>query len=108
MNRWRAFRRAEPGFDATVLGNQVHQTAVAFHGAGKGWIQLEGLDGHSTTTKGILLTVTVADCIPVYLLDPTSTPSPYCMPGGAARPAISWPGESRVWVNPQGQTRLIS
>jgi copper oxidase (laccase) domain-containing protein len=70
MTRWRAFRRAEPGFDATVLGNQVHQTAVQFHASGKGWIQLEGLDGHATSTKGILLTVTVADCIPVYLLDP--------------------------------------
>jgi YfiH family protein len=70
MTRWRAFRRAEPGFDATVLGNQVHETAVQFHASGKGWIQLEGLDGHATSTKGILLTVTVADCIPVYLLDP--------------------------------------
>jgi Uncharacterized conserved protein len=70
MTRWRAFRGAEPGFDATVLGNQVHQTAVQFHASGKGWIQLEGLDGHATSTKGILLTVTVADCIPVYLLDP--------------------------------------
>ncbi|HSE67963.1 MAG TPA: laccase domain-containing protein, partial [Gemmatimonadales bacterium] len=67
MTRWRAFRQAEPGFEATVLGNQVHQTAVQFHGSGKGWIQIEGLDGHATTTRGVLLTVTVADCIPVYL-----------------------------------------
>jgi YfiH family protein len=70
MIRWQAFRRSDPGFDATVLGNQVHQTAVEFHGSAKGWVQLEGLDGHATATKGILLTVTVADCIPVYLLDP--------------------------------------
>jgi purine-nucleoside/S-methyl-5'-thioadenosine phosphorylase / adenosine deaminase len=70
MTRWQAFRHADPGFEATVLGNQVHQTAVQFHGSGKGWIQIEGLDGHATTTKGVLLTVTVADCIPVYLVDP--------------------------------------
>ena len=70
MTRWRTFRRTEPGFDATVLGNQVHQAAVQFHASGKRWIQLEGLDGHATSTKGILLSVTVADCIPVYLLDP--------------------------------------
>ncbi|HEU5153497.1 MAG TPA: polyphenol oxidase family protein [Gemmatimonadales bacterium] len=70
MTRWRAFRGAEPGFEATVLGNQVHQTAVQFHGSAKGWVQLEGLDGHATATKGILLSVTVADCVPVYLLDP--------------------------------------
>ena len=48
----------------------MHQTAVRFHASGKGWIQLEGLDGHADLNKGILLTVTVADCIPVYLLDP--------------------------------------
>jgi purine-nucleoside/S-methyl-5'-thioadenosine phosphorylase / adenosine deaminase len=70
MTRWRAFRQAEPGFRATILGNQVHQTRVSWHEGGSGWIQLEGVDGHATATRGLLLTVTVADCIPVYLLDP--------------------------------------
>jgi YfiH family protein len=70
MMRWRAFRAAEPGFHATVLGNQVHKARVAWHGRGEGWIQLEGVDGHATGAGGILLTVTVADCIPVYLVDP--------------------------------------
>ena len=28
MSRWRAFRRALPGFDAVVLGNQVHGDRV--------------------------------------------------------------------------------
>ncbi len=32
--------------------------------------RLEGVDGHATAAPGILLTVTVADCIPVYLVDP--------------------------------------
>lgn len=72
MTRWRAFRRAEPAFRATILGNQVHQTAVAWHQAGQGWIQIEGVDGHATRTPGLLLTVTVADCIPVYLVDPVA------------------------------------
>lgn len=70
MTRWRAFRGAEPGFTAVILGNQVHRTEVAWHAGGRGWVQLEGLDGHATATSGLLLTVTVADCIPVYLLDP--------------------------------------
>ncbi len=70
MSRWRAFRRAEAGFHATILGNQVHQTAVAWHTQGEGWVQIEGVDGHATATAGLLLTVTVADCIPVYLIDP--------------------------------------
>ena len=70
MARWRAFRHAEPGFSGVVLGNQVHGRAVAWHDGGPGWLQLEGVDGHATGAPGLLLTVTVADCIPVYLLDP--------------------------------------
>lgn len=72
MTRWRAFRRAEPGFRATILGNQVHKTDVAWHADGAGWVQIEGVDGHATATPGLLLTVTVADCIPLYLVDPVA------------------------------------
>ena len=72
MTRWRAFRKAEPGFEATVLGNQVHQTEVAWHERGQGWIQLEGVDGHATRARGVLLTVTIADCIPIYIVDPVA------------------------------------
>jgi YfiH family protein len=70
MSRWHAFRRADPRFSAVVLGNQVHGTVVSRIEAGEGWIQLDGIDGWVTTRPGILLTVTVADCIPVYLLVP--------------------------------------
>lgn len=72
MTRWRAFRQAEPGFRGTILGNQVHQSRVAWHQDATGWLQIEGVDGHATRTPGLLLTVTVADCIPVYLVDPVS------------------------------------
>jgi YfiH family protein len=71
MRRWASFRAAEPGFTAVCLGNQVHRTEVAWHEAGRGWIILDGVDGHGTDARGLLLTVTVADCVPVYLLDPT-------------------------------------
>ncbi|HKT59985.1 MAG TPA: polyphenol oxidase family protein [Gemmatimonadales bacterium] len=70
MSRWLAFRRAQQGFDAVVLGNQVHGTVIETVGPSRGWIQLEGVDGWVTTSSGVLLTVTVADCIPVYLLVP--------------------------------------
>lgn len=70
MARWRALRRALTGFDAVVLGNQVHGTAVETVTGGHGWIQVEGVDGWVTTSRGVLLTVTVADCIPVYLAVP--------------------------------------
>ena len=70
MNRWLAFRRAMPEFSAVVLGNQVHGIEIEQVGAGQGWIQVQGIDGWITTTPGVLLTVTVADCIPVYLIAP--------------------------------------
>lgn len=69
MGRWRKLRGAEQGFRATVLGNQTHGVQVVRTDAGDGWIQLDGVDGHVTTARGILLTVTVADCVPVYLVD---------------------------------------
>lgn len=71
LGRWRRFLRAEPGFTGAVLGHQVHGGEVVWHsGPATGWRQLGGVDGHATATPGLLLLVTVADCVPVYLVDP--------------------------------------
>jgi YfiH family protein len=70
MTRWLTFRRGLPEFQAIALGNQVHGVQVMSLDSGQGWIQVEGVDGWTTTTSGILLTVTIADCIPVYLVAP--------------------------------------
>lgn len=70
MQRWRDFRGAIPGFDATVLAHQVHGTTVLRHDTVRGWQIHDGADGHLTTAAGVLLTVTVADCVPVYLAAP--------------------------------------
>jgi YfiH family protein len=70
MRRWRLFRAAVPGFSTVVLGNQVHGTEVRRVGPNGGWLQVEGVDGWVTTSPGVLLTVTIADCIPVYLAIP--------------------------------------
>lgn len=70
MSRWRAFRGAVSRSDAMVLGHQVHGVEVMALDSGVGWIQVEGIDGWTTTTRGIFLTVTVADCIPIYLTVP--------------------------------------
>ncbi len=72
MTRWRALRAAfQPAFPALVLAHQVHGTAVAWQRqATDGWLILDGIDGHATGTPGLLLTITVADCIPVYLVAP--------------------------------------
>src|SRR2546422_7393459 len=72
MTRWRVLRAAfQPAFPAVVLSHQIHGTAVQWHRAGQdGWLILDGVDGHATRTPGVLLTVTVADCVPVYLIAP--------------------------------------
>jgi polyphenol oxidase len=71
MTRWLTFRRQLPEFHAVALGNQVHGVEVMSLDSGRGWIQIEGIDGWVTAAPGILLTVTIADCIPVYLIAPT-------------------------------------
>jgi len=70
MTRWRAFRTAEPGFGGFVLAHQVHGAEVRWHDGAAGWTVHEGLDGHLTAAAGVMLLVTVADCIPVYLVVP--------------------------------------
>lgn len=70
MTRWLTLRRELTEFQTFALGNQVHGVEVMTLDSGRGWIQVEGIDGWVTTTPGILLTVTVADCAPVYLVAP--------------------------------------
>jgi YfiH family protein len=72
LSRWRAFCAAfGPRFPTVVLSHQVHGTRVEWHAAvPNGWLVLDGFDGHATADAGLLLTVTLADCIPVYLAVP--------------------------------------
>jgi YfiH family protein len=70
MNRWLSFRRAMTDFSAVVLGNQVHGVEVRQVDQATGWIHVQGIDGWVSTAPGVLLTVTVADCVPVYLVVP--------------------------------------
>src|SRR5258705_456955 len=72
FSRWRAFRAAfAPRFPTLVLSHQVHGNVVQWHETlPEGWLLLDGFDGHATGDRGTLLTITVADCIPVYLAVP--------------------------------------
>ena len=72
LSRWRALRAGFAArFPTLVLSHQVHGTVVQWHDAlPEGWLVLDGFDGHATTERGTMLTVTVADCIPVYLAVP--------------------------------------
>lgn len=54
-----------------VHAHQVHGATVRFHEGGEPGLHLaEACDGHATTTAGVLLAVTTADCVPVFLVDP--------------------------------------
>ncbi len=70
MSRWRAFRRSLPAFSSMALGAQVHGAEVMMAHSSGGWTQVDGIDGWVTTSPGVLLAVTVADCVPVYLAVP--------------------------------------
>lgn len=66
---WRVADAA--GMDRVVQGRQVHGRRVRLHGAAApGILVTPAADGHATASPGILLAVTVADCVPVFLVDP--------------------------------------
>lgn len=69
MGRWDSLRDAfRPGFDALQKSHQVHGMTVLWHErVGPGWHVADAADGHATTQPGLMLAVTVADCVPVYL-----------------------------------------
>ena len=70
MSHWRQFRATFPEFSGSVLAHQVHGGRVLWHQGGVGWTIHEGADGHATQGTGLLLLVTVADCVPIYLVAP--------------------------------------
>lgn len=70
LERWGALRRAT-GFPRAVHARQVHGARLLAHGEGPpGLLVSEGYDGHWTDAPGVLLTVSVADCVPIFLVDP--------------------------------------
>ena len=54
-----------------VLAEQVHGDKVAVVSAGSGPVPLAGVDALVTETPDLLLMLFFADCVPVYLVDPT-------------------------------------
>lgn len=70
LGRWRALRAAT-GMPGAVHARQVHGHEVRVHpDATEGLTVIDGVDGHVTAAAGLLLTVSVADCVPISLVDP--------------------------------------
>lgn len=60
---------AETACASAVHARQVHGTNLTLHDAlPPGLLVAPRADGHATVQPGVLLTVTVADCVPVYLV----------------------------------------
>ncbi len=70
LGRWRELGRVA-GTERLAHSRQVHRAEVLRHDDGPpGLLISDGYDGHITATPGVLLTVSVADCVPIFVADP--------------------------------------
>lgn len=70
MDRWRALLKTTE-LPSGVHARQVHGADLWLHRAAPapGILVMEGVDGHLTDRPGLLLSVSVADCTPVAVVD---------------------------------------
>lgn len=70
--KWNQLLASIDGAERLASSKQVHGPVVKTHGGDwTGWKRLEGIDGHITNEHGTALAVSVADCVPVFLADPS-------------------------------------
>jgi len=75
LDRWIGLMNAVgPGFASAAVARQVHERRVRRHppAPSAGLLLQDDSDGHLATAPGLLIAVTVADCVPVYLLERNS------------------------------------
>lgn len=71
LERWDVLR-SFTGLFCVYHAHQVHGAAVRFHRRAPPGLHLaDPCDGHAAVDAGVLLTVSVADCVPVFLVDPS-------------------------------------
>ena len=69
FERWRTIR-AETGFESVIHARQVHGATILEHDhRDVGIVLLDDADGHVTATRGLLLAVSIADCVPIFVVD---------------------------------------
>lgn len=69
LDRWRQVRDGL-GFSSVVHSIQVHGNSIKYHAESlpRGISIIEGFDGHITRMPDLLLSVSIADCVPVFLV----------------------------------------
>jgi polyphenol oxidase len=74
LERWRALRSALGGGEIGprfATAAQVHGATIVRHEPSwGGWLRADAADGHFTRSPGTAFAVTVADCVPVFLVHP--------------------------------------
>lgn len=73
MARWTGLQdQLSPFARRTVIGRQVHGSNVITHRGGwEGLLRTGEADGHLAAERGIVLTVSIADCVPVFMAHPS-------------------------------------
>jgi YfiH family protein len=73
MSRWTELQsELSQNARRLVIGRQVHGTRVLSHSGGwEGFLRTEEADGHIALEKGIALSVSVADCVPIFIAHPS-------------------------------------
>lgn len=69
MSRWTRLQdELSPHARRTVIGRQVHGSTVITHRGGwEGLLRTGEADGHLAAERGIILTVSIADCVPIFI-----------------------------------------
>ena len=74
MARWNSVREAaaQRGVTRLATAAQVHGNRVLVHAPGwDGWLRGTQADGHVAAERGTAVSVTIADCVPVFLAHPS-------------------------------------
>jgi len=73
MSRWTELQtELAENARRVVIGRQVHGTRVLAHSGGwEGFLRTGEADGHIAMEKGIALTVSIADCVPIFMAHPS-------------------------------------
>ena len=73
MARWDALREVlRSGGPRLATARQVHGARVIVHSAAwEGWLRCDDADGHAATERGTGMAVSIADCVPVFIVHPS-------------------------------------
>lgn len=73
MGRWDALRaELRSGGPRLATARQVHGARVLVHAAGwEGWLRADEADGHAAIDRGTAMAVSIADCVPVFVIHPS-------------------------------------